>query len=67
MFDIDMDDIWETCHSLVGDPGYEPWSGYDDDDPYPWLRTKKVETKTLPASEPVENPKPLRNSRGFIF
>lgn len=67
MFDIDMDDVWETCHALVGDPGYESWDGFDDDDPYPWLHTKpKVESK-LTAPVPVEANKPLRNFSGFIF
>lgn len=67
MFDIDMDDVWETCHALVGDPGYESWDGFDDDDPYPWLHTKpKVESKPT-APVPVEANKPLRNFSGFIF
>lgn len=30
--DINMDDLWEDLHGLVGDEGYEEYEEFDDDD-----------------------------------
>ena len=29
---IDIDDLWEDLHGLVGDEGYEDYYEFDDDD-----------------------------------
>ena len=29
--DIDMDDLWEDLHGLVGDEGYDEWDDIDYD------------------------------------
>ena len=67
--DINMDDLWEDLHGLVGDEGYDEWD--DDDDPYPWVHAKP-ETKTKLVEMPVVDrvsagELPRRNFNGFVF